>query len=206
MASSKTKRRSRKARAARAIAVPGGAAPGTHQSPGPSGERVTPKVSPQAKAAAQSTRRAQREARELEAARTSALAGRTLGTYGERPKSFFDPIPVAEIAILAGVIAVVVGLLEGGGPAVAVGGIVCGLGVAEFTAREHFSGYRSHATLLAAFPAIVVELLLATYVGVPTKRTLLLAPVLPIFAFSFWLLRRAFAKARYARVARPPAS
>jgi hypothetical protein len=134
------------------------------------------------------------------------MAGRTLGTYGERPRSVFDPIPVAEIAILAGVIAVVVGLLEGGGPAIAVGGIVCGLGVLEFTAREHFSGYRSHATLLAAFPAIVVELVLATYVGVPTKRTLLLAPVLPIFAFSFWLLRRAFAKARYARVARPPAA
>jgi hypothetical protein len=203
MASSKTKRRSRKARAARRITVasPGSPAPGTHQSPGPRGDRVSPKVSP--KASAQSTRRALREEREREAARRNSLSSRSLGTYGERPRSIFGPVPVSEIAILAGLIAVVVGLIEGGGPAVSVGGIVCALGVVEFTARDHFSGYRSHATLLAAFPALLVEILLATFVGVPTKRTLLLLPVVPVFLLSFWLLRKAFARARHARVIRP---
>ena len=38
--------------------------------------------------------------------------------------------------------------------ALAVGVVVCTLGVLEVTAREHFSGYRSHATLLAAIPAV----------------------------------------------------
>ena len=37
--------------------------------------------------------------------------------------------------------------------ALAVGALVCGLGVTEVTAREHFSGFRSHSALLAAFPA-----------------------------------------------------
>jgi hypothetical protein len=99
----------------------------------------------------------------------------------------------------------VIGLIDQGGPALTVGAIVCGLGVLEFTAREHFSGYRSHATLLAAFPAILLEVLLAKFVGVPTRRILLLAPVVPVFGFSFWLLQRAFQSARHARVAKPPA-
>jgi hypothetical protein len=198
MASSKTRRRSRKARGTRA-----GSPPEALTAPNPGQPRVAPRVAPQAKTA--SSRRQQREERERQAARDRALANRSLGSYGERPRSIFDPIPVSEIAILAGLIAVVVGLLSGGGPALIVGAIVCGLGVVEFTAREHFSGYRSHATLLAAAPAVLVEVLLALFVGVPTRRVLLLAPVIPVFGFSFWLLHRAFTSARHVRVAKPPA-
>jgi hypothetical protein len=164
---------------------------------------VAPRVAAQAKSGP--SRRQLREERERQAARERALANRSLGTYGERPRSVFDPVPVSEIAILAGLVAVVVGLLDGGGPALIVGAIVCALGVLEFTAREHFSGYRSHAMLLAAVPAVVVEVLLALFVGVPTRRILLLAPVVPVFAFSFWLLHRAFGAARHARVTKPPA-
>jgi hypothetical protein len=198
MASSKTRRRSRKARAARPVPA-AEAAPAQN----PSRPAVAPRVAPQAKAV--SGRRQQREERERQAAHDRAQANRSLGTYGERPRSIFDPIPVSEIAILAGLVAVVVGVLSGGGPALIVGAIVCGLGVVEFTAREHFSGYRSHASLLAAVPAVLVEVLLALFVGVPTRRVLLLAPVIPVFAFSFWLLHRAFANARHLRVAKPPA-
>jgi hypothetical protein len=219
MASPKTRRRSRKARAARRTAIapqPGASASGAGggsdaAAPAPSAARgraqpkVAPQVSPKARPAA-ATRRQQREERERQAARDAALADRRLGTYGERPKSIFDPIPVSEIAILLGLIAVIIGLINQGGPTLIVGAVVCGLGVLEFTAREHFSGYRSHATLLAAFPAVIVEVLLAKFVGVPTRRILLLAPIVPVFGFSFWLLHRAFQSARHARVARPPAS
>ena len=219
MASSKTKRRSRKARASRLSTEPlppngsvpspqaDGSLPATAAaapaSRGRSQPKVAPQVSPRAKPTA-ATRRQQREERERQAARDAALADRRLGTYGPRPKSIFDPVPVSELAILIGLIAVVIGLINQGGPALIVGAIVCGLGVLEFTAREHFSGYRSHATLLAAFPAIIVEVLLAKFVGVPTKRVLLLLPIVPVFGFSFWLLHRAFQSARHARVARPP--
>ena len=166
--------------------------------------KVAPKVAP--KAAARPTRRQQREERTAAAARQSAQAGRRLGTYGERPGSLFGPVPVSEVAILAGLIAVIVGVIDHGGPALGVGAVVCGLGVLEVTAREHFSGYRSHVTLLAAFPAVIVEVILALTVGVPTRRILLLAPVVPVFAFSAWLLHRSFANARHARVTRPPAA
>ena len=208
MASQKTKRRSRKARrSGRGVATPpavNAAQPGTAAAQVASGPRVSPKVAP--RPADSGSRRQQREARERQAARESALASRSLGTYGERPKSIFDPIPVSELAILLGLVAVIVGVINQGGPALTVGAIVCGLGVLEFTGREHFSGYRSHATLLAAFPAVIVEVLIALFVGVPTKRQLLLLPVIPIFAFSFWLLHRSFKSARHTRVTAPPPS
>jgi hypothetical protein len=114
-------------------------------------------------------------------------------------------VPVSELAILAGGIGFVVGLVEGGGPPLYVGLIVLALGVVEITAREHFSGYRSHTTLLAAIPTVAVETGLVLAVGAGGKRTLLLAVMVPVFAVLFYLLRRRFQFARQARVARPPA-
>jgi hypothetical protein len=86
-----------------------------------------------------------------------------------------------------------------------VGLIVLALGVVEITAREHFSGYRSHTTLLAAIPTVAIETALVLTVGAGGKRVLLLAVMVPVFALLFYLLRRRFLSARQARVARPPA-
>jgi hypothetical protein len=128
-----------------------------------------------------------------------------MGTYGERPPSPFGGLPVSEIAIFAGAVGLIIGLIQGAGAALIVGVIVCTLGVVEVTAREHFSGYRSHATLLAALPAVGVEVALVTLVGQPSSRGLLLLVVVPVYAVLFWLLRKRFQTARQARVARPPA-
>jgi hypothetical protein len=111
---------------------------------------------------------------------------------------------VSEIAILVGTIAVVVGFVEGGGAPLVIGIIVLALGVIEVTAREHFSGYRSHSTLLAAVPAVAVEAVIVAVAGVPKQRGLLLVFVAPVFAVLFWFLRRRFMVARQARLARPP--
>jgi hypothetical protein len=81
--------------------------------------------------------------------------------------------------------------------------VICALGVIEITAREHFSGYRSHTALLAAIPSVAVEVGLVLAFGEPTQRALLLLAVVPIFGILFWLLRRKFLAARQARVARP---
>lgn len=105
------------------------------------------------------------------------------------------------MAILAGGIATLVGFLRGGGLPLLVGIALCALGVLEFTAREHFSGYRSHTLLLAAFPAAAVALALAQAFGQPRQRVLVLAPALPVFLLGFWLLRRRFLAARQARLA-----
>ena len=95
------------------------------------------------------------------AAQREARSQRQLGTEGERPPSPFGGFPVSEIAILAGLVAVVVWLIRGGTATLVVGLVVCTLGVLEVTAREHFSGYRSHTTLLAAMPAVAISIGLA---------------------------------------------
>ena len=111
---------------------------------------------------------------------------------------------MSELAILAGGIAFVFGLVRGGGPALYVGLIVLALGVVEFTAREHFSGYRSHTTMLAAIPTLAIATVLELTLGAPSNRLVLAAVVVPVFALLFYLLRRRFMVARQARIARPP--
>jgi hypothetical protein len=147
--------------------------------------------------------------RELRAERQASADRRrgatSLGAVGERPRGLFGPVPVSELAILAGGIAFVVGMVRGGGPALYVGLIVLALGVLEFTGREHFSGYRSHTTLLAAIPSLAVATVLELTVWTGSSRALLIAVAAPLFALLFYLLRRRFMVARQARQARPPA-
>jgi hypothetical protein len=128
----------------------------------------------------------------------------SLKTFGEPPPNAFGGVPVAEIAILAGAIGFVVGLIDRSPVVAVVGVIVCALGVLEFSVREHFSGYRSHTTMLAAFPAVAI---VGALVGIiqPAHPILVLIPVIPIYAAAFVLLRRRFLAARQLRIARPPA-
>ena len=101
-----------------------------------------------------------------------------------------------------------VGFFDGGGAPLIVGLGLCALGVIEITAREHFSGFRSHTALLAAIPAVGLEAVLVVVFGEPKQRALLLLAVVPVFVLLFWLLRKRFLaarQARVARVARPPA-
>jgi len=153
---------------------------------------------------ATSPRRERTADREVAAERQRYAAHRTLGPVGERPPGPFGGVPVSELAILAGGIAFVIGMVRGGGPALYVGLSVLALGVLEFTAREHFSGYRSHTTLLAAIPSLAVVTALELTVGTTSNRLALVAVAVPVFALLFYLLRRRFMVARQARIARPP--
>jgi hypothetical protein len=135
---------------------------------------------------------------------SAILTGRT---YGERPNSVFHPIPVAELAILIGLVAVIVGAASANRAALLVGVAVCVLGVLEVTAREHFSGYRSHATLLAAVPAVGLVAASVAAFGTPSQRgtrELMLVAAVPVFGVVFWALRKRFRAARQARIVRPP--
>lgn len=131
-------------------------------------------------------------------------ADRTLGTVGERPAGIFGGVPVSEVAILAGLLLLILGMVNHGGAALEVGIILMALGVAEVTAREHFSGYRSHATLLAFMPAVIVEAVYALVFGAPQQRILIVLPALPVFGICYWFLRRHFRVARHTRVVRHP--
>ncbi len=114
-----------------------------------------------------------------------------------------------ELAILVGLIAAVVGFLEGGGAPLIVGLIVCGLGVLEITGREHFSGYRSHTALLAALPAVAIEVALVLAFGEPKQRRAAAGGGGAGVRGAVLAAARKFLTARQARVARmarrPPA-
>lgn len=133
---------------------------------------------------------------------STTLTGKT---YGNPPPNPFGGVPVSEVAIFAGAVGVVVGLTAKAAPALVVGLIVVTLGVAEFSAREHFSGYRAHTTLLAGIPAVAIGAVLIALLGGSLDRATLLFVVIPVFVILFWILRRRFRFARQARLVKPPA-
>jgi Flp pilus assembly protein TadB len=154
-----------------------------------------------------SQRREQRIDRTADADRSARRAQRQLGTEGERPQSPFGGVPVSEIAIFAGLVALVVWLIRGGTPTLVVGLVVIVLGVLEVTGREHFSGYRSHTTLLASIPAVALAIGVISFVGDRADRAPLMVVIAgPVYAFLFWQLRKRFMAARQARVARLPSA
>lgn len=111
---------------------------------------------------------------------------------------------MSELAIFLGAISAVVGWVDTAAPAWIVGIIVCALGVTEVTAREHFSGYRSHTTLLAGIAAGTVAVALILLVGGALQRGTVLVVALGVFAILVWPLRKRNLSARQARLVRPP--
>lgn len=124
----------------------------------------------------------------------------------------WHPLPISEILILAGTVAVVIGFfrakdsgLASGGPLLLVGVIVLLVGTFEVTLREHLSGYRSHAIMLAAFPVLVFHsaaiLLVSRFTRVPSSLNIgLFAVDLALFFVLFRVLRSRFLDARARRV------
>jgi hypothetical protein len=111
----------------------------------------------------------------------------------ERPPAPWGKAPLAELAILAGIICLCVGVFGGHQTMIGVGVGLAAVGGMEVAIREHFAGYRSHTTLLAGFVFVVV-------VGVLFYAArMVLAYALPIgavcFVAVFYLARRAFQRA-----------
>jgi lysylphosphatidylglycerol synthetase-like protein (DUF2156 family) len=111
----------------------------------------------------------------------------------ERPPAPWGNFPLAELAILAGIVCLAIGIFGGHETLIGVGVALAGLGGMEVAIREHFAGYRSHTTLLAGFVfVVVVGLLFYAFKQV-------LAVALPIgaacFLVVFYLARRAFQRA-----------
>ncbi len=116
----------------------------------------------------------------------------------EAPPAPWDPFPLTELMILGGIVLALLGLLIAGGArqlAMIAGGLVLiGLASAEFAFREHFAGHRSHTTLLAAIPAVIVASglwLLANKAGLIPSFVAPIALV-AVFALCFWRLRELF--------------
>jgi lysylphosphatidylglycerol synthetase-like protein (DUF2156 family) len=111
----------------------------------------------------------------------------------EMPPAPWGSFPLAELTILAGIVALVVGFFGGGPTAIGVGVGLAGLGGMEVAIREHLAGYRSHTTLLAGAVFVFVVALLFYVAGQLLAVALGVGAV--AFLVVFLLLRRAFQRA-----------
>jgi hypothetical protein len=112
----------------------------------------------------------------------------------DRPDAPWGSFPLVEICIFVGIVLIVWAVLSGGDrrEVLLSGGIalIC-LASLELTIREHFAGFRSHTTLLAAFTAVVVGTPL-WFAGVDKVAVVAVAAVAGGLAFTG--LRRVFVR------------
>jgi len=99
---------------------------------------------------------------------------------------------LAELTVLAGIIALIAGLVGGSPTTIGAGVVLAALGGLEVSAREHFAGYRSHTTLLAGTVFVIVTGGLFYLAGLILAACL--AAGVAGFAAAFYALRRAFQK------------
>src|SRR3954451_516715 len=110
----------------------------------------------------------------------------------EAPKPPWHPFPLVELCILGGLVLMVVGFVKGGnrGGLFAICGIaLVGVASLELAVREHFGGYRSHSSLLAA--ALGVGTMLVLGIGLQVTRVVAIGIGAGIFGAAFLWLRAA---------------
>ncbi|HEY2217498.1 MAG TPA: hypothetical protein VGH21_08375 [Solirubrobacteraceae bacterium] len=162
-------------------------------------------VEPSTKARARSSQSARR--RERSSSSKPDDGYRAPGSVGERPRAPWHPFPLAELLIFVGLIAVAIGAARGesGKPLLFVGIGVVVIGTLDTTIREHLSGYRSHAGLLASVPTALFHggAALALYALGAPRITWVLVPIaidVPLFSVLLKMLRARFDDARRERV------
>ena len=113
----------------------------------------------------------------------------------ERPKPPWHPFPLVELCALLGIVLLVLGVInidDDSGPLFLVTGMALGsLAGLDTVLREHFSGYRSHSTVLAGIPAVLAAAALY-FAGAPWPALVLVA--VAAFAGSFVALARAYGR------------
>ncbi len=138
--------------------------------------------------------RARRAVQSTDVAPTPAVAPRPAPLSDERPKAPWHPFPLVELCVLVGIVLIVVGAITGldtdrGRLALLCGLVLASLGGLDTALREHFNGFRSHSSVLAGLPAVVVAG--ALYFGGAPWIAVIAAFVF-VFAFGFWAFRTAF--------------
>ncbi len=113
----------------------------------------------------------------------------------ERPPPLWGSFPLTELIILAGLVLMGWGFLQGvgdeGNSKIAAGLAVASIAGLELSVREHVTGFRSHTTLLAGAVAIAAIVVTGFVIAVQTLGVLLITGLL-VFAGSFYALRELF--------------
>ena len=151
------------------------------------GKRSRQRAAPRdPKAAPQSRKAALRERADA----ASRVAERKIK---ERPAAPWDPFPLTELCIFAGLVLVIVGAVmrgDTGKGLIASGVVLACLGGLETILREQFSGYRSHSGLLAGMAALGT--LIVTTAVLKLSAPLRAAIAIAVFGLVFPALRSAF--------------
>ena len=123
---------------------------------------------------------------------------RTIAQRGPRPQPLWGSFPLSETVILLGIVLVAIGIArgaEGGTVAIAAGVGLCALAVLEITAREHFTGYRSHVLLLALLAMVIFHTVMVLIVGESWSGPLAALADLAVLALTAGGLLKAFRRA-----------
>src|SRR3989442_9251745 len=138
--------------------------------------------------------RAERDARRQAAAATPRRATK------EAPPAPWGSFPLTELVVFIALVFGVVGFIRfdtRSGKVMVVAAMVLGsLGGLEVSIREHFAGFRSHKTLLAASSAVASMILISVIAGkagVAVLAVVVGAGVL-VFVLAFYALRQVFVR------------
>jgi hypothetical protein len=140
---------------------------------------------------APTTRRTAREAK-APGPREGTRPARPRRGRPERPPAPWGSFPLVEIVILLALVLLITGFFIGevrGTVMIAAGMSLASLAALELVLREHFSGYRSHSSVLAGAVGVVV-LGLGFWFNWP--QLLKVGAGAGAFALSFYLFREAF--------------
>ena len=111
----------------------------------------------------------------------------------QRPKPPWHPVPLIELSVLAGIVLIVVGVLNRTDPqgrlAIALGVSLASLAGLDTAAREHFTGFRSHSSLLASMPTVITAILMGV-IGVTVP--VIFPAALLVFLIAFFFFRTSF--------------
>ena len=119
---------------------------------------------------------------------------RTKARREEAPQAPWHPFPLVELAILCGLVLIVAAIVVDGDarPVLLLGGIaLVSIASLELAIREHFAGYKSHSTLLAALTGLGVA---APLWWTPLRQELLIAVFVVVAVLAFRGLRATFAR------------
>jgi hypothetical protein len=140
---------------------------------------------------APTTRSAARQAAAPTARRPAGTPARRRGGR-ERPPSPWGSFPLVEITILIALVLLLAGFFMGstrGGMMILVGISLASLAALELSLREHFTGYRSHTSVLAGFVGVIVLGLGFVFAW---PQLVKVGAAAGAFLLSFYLFREAF--------------
>ncbi|MCB0831300.1 MAG: hypothetical protein KDB54_04740 [Solirubrobacterales bacterium] len=111
----------------------------------------------------------------------------------ERPPAVWGNFPLSPLAVLAGLVLIIIGVIRTDPVLMTMGVGVAAVGGLELVLREHFTGFRSHTTLLGGI-VFVAAVWISFYVAhVVLWACLAIGAALALPAL--WFFRKRFEKA-----------